>query len=96
MSKPGSLGSMQVSFIGLLHLPQGMTPISAMQNKVVECVEIMTLTLGSGERLLLSVTDGCRWRDGDGDIMTQRNNDLLVNIAHLTKNRRALHSLHRI
>jgi len=96
MSKPGSLGSMQVSFIGLLHLPQGMTPISAIQNKVVDCVEVTTLTPGSGERPLLSVTDGCRWWGGDGDILTQRSNDLLVNIAHPQKKSAVLHSLHRI
>jgi hypothetical protein len=34
---------------------------------------------------MLSVTDGCQWRCGDGIIVPQRVIDSLVNIAHIPK-----------
>jgi hypothetical protein len=42
-------------------------------------------SLQGGSVTELSVTDGCRWRGGDGSIMPQCKSHLLVNIAHSSK-----------
>jgi len=42
----------------------------------------MTLPCIGRERAALSVTDGCRWPDGDGTSMRLRVLESVVNIAH--------------
>src|ERR1700680_2178044 len=45
----------------------------------------MTLPCIGRERAALSVTDGCRWRGGDGTSMLFRVPESVVNIAHFQK-----------